>query len=157
MFIYIRVDMEVTIRKATVGDIPAIHALVRELAEYERGLDLVTTTPESYQEDFKDKVFDAFVAEKGGEVVGMALYYLVFSTWRGRMLYLEDFIVKEAERGAGIGAKLFDAFMEEAKRQDVALVKWQVLDWNEPAINFYKKYNAVFDQEWFDCKIYLKP
>lgn len=148
--------MEVIIRKATERDISAIHALVRELAEYERGLHLVTTTPETYKKDFKDKVFDAFVADNNGDVVGMALYYLVFSTWRGRMLYLEDFVVRESERGAGIGALLFEAFLEEARRQDVTLVKWQVLDWNEPAINFYKKYNAVFDQDWFDCKIYLK-
>ncbi len=149
--------MKVTIRKATEEDIPAIHALVRELAEYERGLHKVTTTTESYREDFRDKVFDAFVAEKRGEVVGIALYYLVFSTWRGRMLYLEDFVVRESERGAGIGALLFEAFIEEAKRQDVAVAKWQVLDWNEPAIHFYKKYDVVFDREWIDCKIYLKP
>ena len=72
------------------------------------------------------------------------------------MLYLEDFVVRESERGSGIGKLLFEAFMEEAKRQDVALVKWQVLDWNEPAINFYKKYDVEFDGEWVDCKIYLK-
>ncbi len=72
------------------------------------------------------------------------------------MLYLEDFVVKESERGTGIGKMLFEAFMEEAKRQDVALVKWQVLNWNEPAINFYKKYDTVFDDEWIDGKIYLK-
>ncbi len=72
------------------------------------------------------------------------------------MLYLEDFVVKVEERGQGIGALLFDAFMKEARRKDVSLVKWQVLDWNEPAINFYKKYEAVFDSEWVDCKIHLK-
>jgi len=148
--------MKIQIRKATEKDIPAIHFLVRELAEYERGLHKVTTTPESYLVDFNDGVFDAFVAEKEGEIVGMALYYLVYSTWRGRMLYLEDFVVKESERGTGIGALLFEAFIEEAKRQKVALVKWQVLKWNEPGINFYKKYDVVFDDEWVDGKIYLK-
>ncbi|HZV71943.1 MAG TPA: GNAT family N-acetyltransferase [Saprospiraceae bacterium] len=148
--------MNIRIRKASEADIPSIHSLVRELAEYERGLHKVTTTPESYLLDFRNSVFDAFVAEKGGEVVGMALYFLVFSTWRGRMLYLEDFVVRETERGSGIGKLLFEAFMEEAKRQEVSLVKWQVLDWNEPAINFYKKYDVDFDKEWVDCKIYLK-
>jgi len=72
------------------------------------------------------------------------------------MLYLEDFIVKESERGRGIGALLFDAFLEEARRQDASLVKWQVLRWNEPAIHFYKKYDVVLDDEWVDGKIYLK-
>lgn len=135
---------------------PAIHALVRELAEYERGLHHVTTTPESYREDFKNKVFDAFVAERDGEIVGMALFFLVFSTWRGKMLYLEDFVVRESERRHGVGAMLFNAFMEEASRLEVALVKWQVLKWNEPALNFYRKYDSVFDDEWVDGKIYLR-
>ncbi len=148
--------MNIVIRKARETDLTEVHNLVRELAEYEMGLDKVTTTPESYLFDFRDNVFDAFVAEKEGVVVGIALYFLVFSTWRGRMLYLEDFVVRESERGYGTGKLLFDAFMEEAKKQDVALVKWQVLDWNEPAINFYKKYDVVFDREWVDCKIYLK-
>ena len=150
--------MDVTIRKAAEGDIPAIHALVRELAEYEKGLHKVTTTPKSYTTDFRNGAFEAFVADVNEGVVGMALYYPVFSTWRGRMLYLEDFIVKEPMRGKGIGARLFEAFIEEAKKQDVALVKWQVLDWNEPGINFYKKYETEFDKEWVDCKIvFRKP
>src|SRR5688572_23580729 len=148
--------MDIIIRKAEEKDIPAIHELVRELAEYEKGLHHVTTTPASYLADFREKVFDAYVAEQDGEVVGMALYFLVFSTWRGRMLYLEDFVVKESVRGSGIGARLFDAFIEEAKRQKVALVKWQVLKWNEPALNFYKKYDAVLDDEWYDGKIYFE-
>ena len=134
----------------------AIHALVRELAEYEKGLHRVTTTPESYRKDFEEKVFDAYVAEVDGEIVGMALYYMNFSTWRGKMMYLEDFIVKETMRGHGIGAKLFDAFLEEAKRQGCTMVKWQVLKWNEPAIHFYNKYDVVYDDEWLDGKIYFK-
>ena len=148
--------MRIIIRKAEENDIPAIHELVRELADYEKGLHHVTTTPASYLSDFRQKVFDAFVAEGEGEILGMALYFLVFSTWRGRMLYLEDFVVKESARGSGIGAQLFDAFIEEAKRQKVALVKWQVLKWNEPALNFYKKYDAVLDDEWYDGKIYFE-
>ena len=148
--------MSIIIRKAKKEDIPAIHALVRELAEYEKGLQYVITSPDSYLADFNNKVFDAYVADRDGEIVGMALYYLAFSTWRGRMLYLEDFIVKESERRSGIGAMLFDAFIAEAKRQNVALVKWQVLRWNEPAINFYKKYETVLDDEWVDGKIYFE-
>lgn len=148
--------MNVQIRKMGVADIPGIHALVRELAEYERGLHKVTTTPESYLRDFEQGIFDAYIAEMHGEIVGMALYFMAFSTWRGRMLYLEDFIVKESMRGAGIGKLLFEAFLEEAKNQDAALVKWQVLEWNEPGINFYGKYPGVeFDREWVDCKLFL--
>ena len=147
--------MNVNIRKAREADIPGIHQLVLELAEYEKGLHKVTTTAESYRRDYANGAFDAFVAEKEGEIVGMALYYLVFSTWKGPMMYLEDFIVKESQRGSGIGASLFDAFLREAKRQKVALVKWQVLKWNEPAIRFYKKYKTVFDDEWVDGKIYF--
>ena len=138
-----------------MADMQAIHALVRELAEYEKGLHRVTTSPESYLEDFERKAFDAFVAEVNDEIVGMALYYGMFSTWRGRMLYLEDFVVKESIRGHGIGKLLFEAFLEEARKQKVALVKWQVLHWNEPGLNFYRKYETVFDDEWVDCKIYL--
>jgi GNAT superfamily N-acetyltransferase len=147
--------MIINIRKAGLEDMEGIHALVRELAEYERGLHRVTTSPASYREDFGRGAFEAFVAEADGEIVGMALYFGMFSTWRGRMLYLEDFVVKESMRGNGIGAKLFEAFLEVAKRQEVALVKWQVLRWNEPAINFYKKYDVVFDDEWVDGKIYF--
>lgn len=136
-------------------DMEAIHALVRELAEYERGLHRVTTSAESYKEDFAVKAFDAFVAEADGTIVGMALYCGMFSTWRGRMLYLEDFVVKESMRGQGIGKLLFEAFVEEARKQKVALVKWQVLHWNEPGLNFYRKYETMFDDEWVDCKIYF--
>lgn len=147
--------MKINIRKADSGDLGAIHSLVRELAEYERGLDKVTTTPESYRADFARDAFEAFVAEVDGAIVGMALYCGMFSTWRGRMLYLEDFIVKEAMRGHGIGKLLFEAFLEEARRQEVALVKWQVLNWNEPGLNFYRKYETSFDDEWVDCKIFF--
>ena len=139
-------NMEVLIRKAEEADMEAVHGLVCELAEYEKGLHRVTTTADSYLRDFREKVFDAFVAEVNGVIVGIAIYYMNFSTWRGRMMYLEDFIVKESMRGHGI---------EESRRQGATMVKWQVLKWNEPAIHFYKKYHTVFDDEWYDGKIYF--
>jgi GNAT superfamily N-acetyltransferase len=148
--------MDITIRKAKQTDMEGIHALVRELADYEKGLHHVTTSAESYREDFLRGAFEAFVAEKDGEIVGVTIYYSTFSTWRGRMLYLEDFVVTESMRGPGIGAKLMETFLEEAKRQKVPLVKWQVLNWNEPAIHFYKKYPVLFDNEWIDCKVYFE-
>ena len=138
-----------------MADMEAIHTLVRELAEYEKGLHRVTTTPESYRVDFERKAFEAFVADVDGAILGMALFCGMYSTWRGRMLYLEDFVVKESMRGNGIGKMLFEAFMDEARNQKVALVKWQVLHWNEPGLNFYRKYETVFDEEWIDCKIYF--
>jgi len=147
--------MNVLIRKAQREDMTAVQALVCELADYERGLHKVITTPLSYEKDFEDGVFDAIVAEVESEIVGMALYFMAYSTWRGRMMYLEDFIVKESMRGQGIGVKLFDAFLEESSKKGVALVKWQVLRWNEPAINFYEKYHAELDDEWIDGKIYF--
>ena len=148
--------MNINLRKAVKNDMPGIHALVCELAEYEKGLDKVTTTPESYNADYDDGWFDSFIAESDGEIIGIALYTRMFSTWRGRMLYLEDFVVKESARGQGVGKKLFEAFLDEAHRQKATLVKWQVLDWNKPGINFYRKYDTVFDKEWIDCKIYFE-
>ena len=148
--------MEAIIRKMEEGDILAIHGLVCELAEYEKGLHRVTTTPASYLEDFRERVFDGYVAVVDNAIVGIAIYYMNFSTWRGRMMYLEDFIVKESMRGHGVGKLLFDAFLEEARRQKCTMVKWQVLKWNEPGLNFYRKYDVVFDDEWVDGKIYFK-
>ncbi len=147
--------MDIHLRKATPDDMEGIHALVCELAEYEKGLHNVTTTSVSYNTDYADGWFDSFVAESEGQIIGIALYTRMFSTWRGRMLYLEDFVVKESARGQGVGKLLFEAFLEEAKRQKATLVKWQVLDWNEPGLNFYRKYDTVFDKEWVDCKIYF--
>lgn len=148
--------MEIIFRKATKEDMGGIHALVRELADYEKGLHKVTTNPNSYEQDYENGWFEAFIAETEGEIIGIALYTQMYSTWRGRMLYLEDFVVRESVRGKGVGKQLFEAFLQEAKRMKVALVKWQVLDWNEPAINFYKKYDTVFEKEWIDCKIYFE-
>ena len=135
----------IMIREMDTMDMDSVHALVRELAEYEQGLEHVTTTPESYLRDFDQGLFKGFLAQREGDILGIAISYTTFSTWRGRMLYLEDIVVKESERRSGIGELLFKAFLEKAKTDKVALVKWLVLKWNEPAINFYKKYPTVFD------------
>ena len=143
------------IRKATITDMPAVHALVQELAEYEKAADAVETTPEIYARDFEAGIFDVCVAEKEGVIVGMALFFLCYSTWKGKMVYLDDFVVHNAYRRQGIGQLLFDAVLEEARRLNARLVKWEVLDWNEPALEFYRKNNAVIDTNWWDGKIYL--
>jgi GNAT superfamily N-acetyltransferase len=145
----------VTIRQAERRDIPSIFALVQELALYENAPEAVITSVKTYEEDFDESHFEALVAEIEGEIIGMALYYMCFSTWKGKMLYLEDFVVKETHRRYGAGQLLFDAFLAKAKEKKCSLVKWQVLDWNEPAIRFYEKNNAIIEQEWWNGKIFL--
>lgn len=147
--------MKIQIRPARLEDMPAIHGLVRELAIYEKAEEAFIATLEEYQRDFLDGVFQAQVACDGEEVVGMVLYFMNYSTWKGKMLYLEDFVVKESWRGKGVGHLLFQAFLEEGKRQGCKLVKWQVLDWNEPAINFYRKFGASIETEWWTGKIFF--
>ncbi|MBX2877433.1 MAG: GNAT family N-acetyltransferase [Saprospiraceae bacterium] len=147
--------MNITIRKANLADLQAIHDLVRELAVYEKAEPEFVASLADYQSDFEAGIFDAHVAAVDGKVVGMALYYMTYSTWKGRMFYLEDFVVQEEYRGHGLGQKLFDAFLQEARDRKCRLVKWQVLDWNEPALRFYRRNNAVIEKEWWNGKIFL--
>ncbi|MEY4106828.1 MAG: hypothetical protein RL181_1170 [Bacteroidota bacterium] len=146
----------IAIRMATAHDLPAIHGLVRELAIYEKAEEEFIATEEEYRRDFAQGVFQAQVACAGEEVIGMILYYMNYSTWKGKMLYLEDFVVSEPWRGKGAGKLLFDAFIEEGRRQGCRLVKWQVLDWNEPALNFYAKYGATIEKEWWTGKFFYE-
>lgn len=143
------------IRRAVREDCRRILELVKELAVYERAPDEVTVTLEHFEESgFGEKpVWWAFVAEVDGQVEGFALYYIRFSTWKGQRMYLEDFLVTEKLRGYGIGKQLFDQLVVEAKEKKFNGIVWQVLEWNEPAINFYKKYNAAFDAEWVNCTV----
>ncbi len=143
------------IRKALKEDCLRILELVRELALYEKAPDEVTVTLEHFQESGfgKNPVWWAFVAEVEGKVEGFALYYIRFSTWKGQRMYLEDFYVTEETRSNGLGKLLFDRLIIEAKEKKLTGIVWQVLDWNEPAINFYKKYNASFDSGWINCAV----
>ncbi|TXB68935.1 GNAT family N-acetyltransferase [Phaeodactylibacter luteus] len=144
-----------TIRPAERTDLPAIHQLVRALARYEKAEGEFVATLEDYYAHFDEGVFQALVAEQNGSIAGMALYYMTYSTWKGKMLYLEDFVVAEPFRRQGIGGQLFDAFLSEARRRGCALAKWQVLDWNAPAVEFYKKKGAIIEQGWWNGKIFL--
>lgn len=148
--------MDINIRKAEKKDIPAIHDLVRELAIYEKAEAEFTASIADYEQDFDDGVYSSIVAEADGKVVGMMLYYLTYSTWKGRMMYLEDFVVNEAYRRYGIGQLLFDKFLELSKAEGCRLVKWQVLDWNEPAVKFYEKNKATIEKEWWNGKIFFE-
>lgn len=148
--------MAIIIRKAEAGDCEGMMALVRELAAYERAPEQVTVSIDHFRESGfgKNPVWWAFVAEnEQNEIVGMALYYIRYSTWKGQRMYLEDIVVKESERGKSIGRKLMDALIVEAKQKKFSGIVWQVLEWNEPAINFYRKYNSAFDEEWVNCSI----
>jgi len=145
----------ITIRRAERKDCKRLLELVQELATYERAPNEVTVTLEHFEESGfgVNPVWWAFVAEEESIILGFALYYVRYSTWKGQRMYLEDIVVTESARGRGIGKLLFDALIEEAKEKKFKGIVWQVLEWNEPAINFYKKYNAKFDPEWVNCSI----
>ena len=136
-------------------DCVRIMELVQELAEYEKAPEEVTVSLDHFQESGfgSNPVWWAFVAEVDGRVEGFALYYIRYSTWKGQRMYLEDILVTEQMRGKQLGKLLFDRLIIEAKEKNLKGMVWQVLEWNEPAINFYKKYNASFDGEWVNCSI----
>jgi GNAT superfamily N-acetyltransferase len=155
--------MSITIRRAVKEDCPRLMELIHELAVFEKAPDEVTVAMEHFVESGfgPNPVWWAFVAEapaasgEGRAVYGFALYYIRYSTWKGQRLYLEDLLVSEAMRGKGLGKLLFERVLEETKEKKYSGMVWQVLDWNEPAINFYKKYNAVIDNGWMNCTINL--
>ena len=147
--------MNYIIRKGTKEDLPGVLNLIRELALFEKAPDEVTNTLEQMEQDGfgENPVFSFFVATLDGNIIGMALYFLKYSTWKGKGLYLDDLVITESHRGNGLGSKLFRAFIREAKEVNAKQVHWQVLDWNTPAINFYKKLEASIESEWLNCKL----
>jgi GNAT superfamily N-acetyltransferase len=145
----------INIRQGTKQDLLRVLELVRELAEYERAPHEVTNTVKLMEDDGfgHNPVFGFFVAEEENNIIGLSLYYWRYSTWKGKRLYLEDIIVTESKRGRGIGKLLFNRTMEKSIEENCTGMMWQVLDWNEPAINFYKKYGAKLDNEWVNCHL----
>ncbi|TSJ45409.1 GNAT family N-acetyltransferase [Fluviicola chungangensis] len=145
------------IRAARLGDETAIHGLISELALYEKAPGEVTNTVENLKIDlFVDGVCEALVVENNRqEVVGFALYYQSYSTWKGRCLYLEDFYIQPEYRRGGIGSRLFAEVVQIARKWGVKRMDWQVLDWNESAIQFYKKQQAVLDPEWVNGRLFF--
>ncbi len=147
--------MKISVRKAVRADLQAVLDLVIELAIYEKEPDAVTATLADYQLGFDENRIQILVAEDNGRIIGIALYYLTFSTWKGKMMYLEDFVVNEAYRRTGVGELIWHELKEDCKRQNCILLKWQVLDWNDPAVKFYEKHNATIEKEWWNGKIYF--
>lgn len=148
--------MQIHIRKAVIEDMAFVHRLVQELAEYEKEPEAVTTTVAQYEADLETGRFSVLVAETGsGVIAGMALYYPVYSTWKGPYLWLEDLVVQESFRRHGIGTLLMDALENEARAAGFPLLRWQVLDWNTPAISFYKARGAQHDATWHTYRQWL--
>ena len=147
--------MNVTIRKGVKDDLPEVLKLIKELAEYEKALDSVTITLEELEKDgFGDHPWYWFlVAEDNNKIIGISFYFIRYSTWNGKYLYLEDFVINKKNRQKGIGSLLFEATIQICKDENLNGMTWQVLDWNSPAIQFYKKYNAEISTEWLNGKL----
>lgn len=147
--------MNITLRVAQREDCPRLIELVNELALFEKAPEEVIVSLQEFEESgFGTKpVWKAFVAEDNGVIIGFAMYYIRFSTWKGRRVYLEDFIVTEEYRGKGVGKLLFEQIIHETKQLGFSGMVWQVLDWNEPAIGFYKKYEACIEKGWLNASL----
>ncbi|WP_420317756.1 GNAT family N-acetyltransferase [Ekhidna sp.] len=145
----------IEIREGKKADLPQILDLIKELAIYEKALDQVANTVGRMEVDGfgENPIFGFLVAEENGQIIGTSIYYYRYSTWKGKRLYLEDLVVTESKRGTGGGKLLFEATLEIARESNCTGVMWQVLDWNEPAINFYKKYNTRFEDDWINCNV----
>lgn len=145
----------IEIRKARKSDVPEIYRLIKELADYEKTPEeVLISVPELEKDGFGvDPSYFAFIAEDSGTVAGMALSYVKYSTWKGKCIYLDDIIVSEPFRGQGIGKLLFNEVVKETKLLKARKLEWQVLKWNVPAINFYNKVEAIYDDEWLNCKL----
>lgn len=148
---------DITIRWAKPGDMPAVLELITELAIYEKAEEQVENTADQLIEDGfgANPTFECIVSEREGTVVGFAIFYTSYSTWKGNCLYLEDLLVTESCRRFGVGKLLFDFVLDLAKSRNAKRMEWQVLDWNTPAINFYKKYDADLDPTWINGKLFL--
>lgn len=147
--------MELNIRPAIEQDCSQLLELIKELALYEKAPEEVTVTLQEFADAGfgQNPVWKAFVAEENGSIIGFALYYIRYSTWKGCRLYLEDFIVTDKCRGKGVGKLLFEKMISETKAKNYKGMVWQVLDWNEPALNFYKKYEADIETGWLNASL----
>ncbi|MEZ5007610.1 MAG: GNAT family N-acetyltransferase [Chitinophagales bacterium] len=146
-------SQDIYIRPAQQNDLSAAYALIKELALFEKEPNEPTNSFNQFKEDFSKNQFECLVAINSENIIGIALYFWGYSTWKGKMLFLDDLVVKEEFRKNKVGSQLFNAIMKVAKEESANLVKWQVLDWNTPAIKMYEKVNAIFDTGWWNCKL----
>jgi GNAT superfamily N-acetyltransferase len=138
------------IREGKKEDMAAVLELIKELATFEKEPDAVVVTVEDLERDGfgENPLFYTFIAIIEEQIVGVALYYYRYSTWKGRTIHLEDLIVKEKSRGAGVGHALYKEVIAQGKKDGVRRIEWNVLDWNTPAIDFYKKTGAIVLDDW---------
>ena len=149
--------MGCTIRNAKRGDEIVLIDLIKGLAEFEKDLESVENTPEKLRADlFDSKICEAIIAEADDHVIGFAIYYTSYSTWKGPCMYLEDLYVVPEARGTGAGGKLFDRVVAIAKERNYARMDWQILDWNTSAIEFYKKRGATIDEDWLNGRLFFR-
>lgn len=150
--------MGIIVRTAQREDCPAMMELIHELAIFEKAPEAVTVSMAEFEDAGfgANPVWGAFVATDNKKIIGLSLYYIRYSTWKGRRLYLEDLIVHEPYRGQGIGKLLLDRTIDYAKEKDFEGMVWQVLDWNTPAIKFYQSYKAALDAEWINVSLSFK-
>ena len=143
------------IRKATRNDVSSILGLIKELADFEKAPNEVIVTEETLLKDgFSEQpLYYTIVGEVDNQIVGMALYFYKYSTWKGKVMHLEDLIVKQSERGKGYGKVLLNEIIAIAKEEDLKRIDWQVLDWNEPAVKFYESIGAEIQKEWWNCRL----
>ncbi|MCC6383528.1 MAG: GNAT family N-acetyltransferase [Bacteroidia bacterium] len=147
--------MSILIRKGRPEDLPEVYKLIQELAEFENAPEEVTNTVERMYEDGygPNPCYSLLVAEENHIITGIAIYFIKYSTWKGRGLYLDDIVVAKEHRRKGIGRQLFNEVVCEAARLNAYTMHWQVLDWNNSAIEFYKRYLCSFENDWVDCKL----
>ena len=147
--------MKIKIREGVKEDLPTVLELIKELADFENSKDQVTITLEDLEKDGFGETpsYRFLVAEEKNKIIGLSFFWIRYSTWKGKFLFLEDFVIKEEYKRQGIGSKLFEETINICKKQDLNGMIWQVLDWNTPAIRFYKKYNADISKEWLNGKL----
>lgn len=148
--------MPVTVRNGTADDMKNVHALVMQLAIFEKAPEEVITDVETLQKDGygeRDNFRTLIAEDENKQVIGICLYYIAYSSWKGRILFLDDIVVDEPYRSLGVGTLLMNALFNICKEEHIKQMRWQVLDWNEPAIKFYEKLGAFIDKDWYTCKM----
>lgn len=143
----------INIRSAQQSDLSEVYALIKALAVFEKEFNEPENSFDQFTEDFNNNLYGCLVAFNADGIIGMALYFYGYSTWKGKMLYLDDLVVKESYRQQKIGSQLFNAIIDIAKNESANVVRWQVLDWNQPAISMYEKVNASFGKDWWNCQL----